>query len=243
MSQNNEVSNTLSNDFRSAYVDENNRNANKGRATARSAFKQNKSPDAPDSFTSIVPEDDKSLSYHGITLTKTGIDVKNSDLTEASMLALASELFHLEGSLQWLIGDWLVCSEEYKWGEMAAIASSFDRDVDTLYDYKGVAKGVQFRVRTRNLSFGHHKLVKSMAEEDQVHWLKLAEKKRWSVAQMRVEIRASKPKQIAPAITVPKPILTHSNEIKQLASVSKKTDRKKIIKHLKQVIREINEME
>lgn len=135
-------------------------------------------------------------------LTATGL-IAPDDATIEEFGILGQTLFRLEGSLQWLIGDWLLLVDGYHWGDAGALAAHFGRKAQSLYNMKLVAKNVQFSLRRENLSYGHHVLVQAMDEADQVYWLDKAEygdvdptdkdvRIRWSVARLRNEIKLSR---------------------------------------------------
>lgn len=144
------------------------------------------------------------------TLTPTHL-VLPEQYSEDELKQVGQVLFQLEGSLQWLIGDWLLSIEPYTWGKLDDIADYFGRKVKTLYDYKYVARNVQISVRTEILSFQHHALVASLSPDEQAKYLRLAaagdpdlddpqRRIPWSVARLRSEIKAdTAPKLSAPA--------------------------------------------
>ncbi len=133
------------------------------------------------------------------SLTPTGL-VAPDDATPEEFAHVGQMLFRLEGSLQWLIGDWLVLVDGYKWGETGALALHFGRKPQTLYNLKLVAKNVQIYLRKENLSYGHHAIVAGMSADQQTHWLDMAEQGdpgpkddkvriMWSIARLRAEIK------------------------------------------------------
>ncbi len=151
--------------------------------------------------------DDMTIGRFG--LTPTGL-IAPDDATAEEFGILGQTLFRLEGSLQWLIGDWLMLVGGYHWGDAGALAAHFGRKPQSLYNMKLVAKNVQFSLRRENLSYGHHTLVQAMAEADQVYWLGKAEhgdvdptdkdlQIRWSVARLRNEIKLSRKVVALPA--------------------------------------------
>ena len=142
---------------------------------------------------SLQFKDNGSISFRRFQLTEVGFEPP-SDAKDEEWQQLADMLFRLDGALQWMIGDFLI--HETVWGDTARIAAEFGYEVNTLYDYKKVAKAIQFGVRTPNLSFGHHKVVMSMDEADQRKWLRLAEENGWSVAEMRRQLRAARRPQL-----------------------------------------------
>jgi len=105
-------------------------------------------------------------------------------------------LKRIEGSLQWLIGDWV--NYGLDWGDREEFANAIGFSVQTIYEYAKVAKAVDFRIRIPNLTFGHHQVVKSHSIEDQEYWLGAAlegdelkdgTRKSWSIDRLRKEIQ------------------------------------------------------
>ena len=127
-------------------------------------------------------------------LTPIGL-IAPDDATAEEFGHVGQMLFRLEGSLQWLIGDWLVLVDNYHWGDTDVLARHFGRKTQTLYNMKTVAKNVQFSLRKEDLSYGHHALVARMNDDLQAYWLDRAEggdldptdgskRIRWSVARL-----------------------------------------------------------
>src|SRR5687767_11538908 len=55
------------------------------------------------------------------TLTSTGLQIQ-AGATQDEWSKVGELLFRLEGSIQWLIGDWLAYGEDIKWGDVKKIA-------------------------------------------------------------------------------------------------------------------------
>lgn len=163
----------------------------KGRLRQSSALQRPTLHDLMDVVTgedgAIVPMADGSLQVGGAVLTPTGLQLPDDFGVEAWEY-LGAILFRLEGSINWLIGDWLNYGENHKYGEMEAIAEKLGRKASSLYDVKYVCSNIEFSARAENLSFRHHKLVAKMGRDEQRYWLRRAEENGWSIAQMRAEI-------------------------------------------------------
>lgn len=131
-------------------------------------------------------KDDGTMRFGRFTLTRVGfLPPENAD--ELDWQQLGEMLFSLEGALQWLIGDYLL--HETQWGDTDKVAEQFGREVVTLYDYKKVAKAIPFENRHEALTFGHHKVIMSLPEDEQHQWLLTAVNEGWSVAQLRNALR------------------------------------------------------
>ena len=117
---------------------------------------------------------DGSLVAFNYRLTGIGLDPTALSSQRANWEQLGQLLFRFDRSMQWLIGDWLLHGEHNNWGKHEDIAAELGLDVKTLYDYRYVARHVEFSVRTEKLSFGHHKLVAQLEPSAQRHWLEKA---------------------------------------------------------------------
>jgi hypothetical protein len=128
-------------------------------------------------------------------LTPTGL-VAPANANQEQMLGIADIIFRLQGSLQWLIGDWLVSADGTTWGETEEIAAKFGRKAKTLHNYKNVAKGVHYSLRRELLSYNHHAVLAHLPHQVQAKYLDRAEwgdpvkgkpneRIPWSVAQLR----------------------------------------------------------
>lgn len=136
----------------------------------------------------IVIEDDGSLTFHGYALTSVGL-IDNPSATFDDWNALGAMLFRLEGSIQWLIGDWLTVGAG-KWGEMYYDAvNQFGRAEKTLRNYKVIANAFQLSRRRDKLTFGHHEAVSGLDWGTQEEFLDYAEQEGLSVANLRKAIR------------------------------------------------------
>lgn len=119
----------------------------------------------------------------------------------------ADILFRIDDAIQWYLGDMLRYAADIGYGDAKAIAAHYDREPQTIYNYKYVAEKVEISLRRETLSFGHHFVVANMEPDEQAYWLDLAEQgsydhtdkggnhvfKKWSVKKLRDEIRGAKP--------------------------------------------------
>lgn len=124
------------------------------------------------------------MQYGRISLTPTAL-VLPEDIEQAEWNELGKVLFALEGAVSWWLGDYAVCGER-KWKyTYDALAKAYEKEIETLYTYAGVARSVKPSIRNRDLSFAHHRLVQSIEDEsEQRRWLDLAAAKGWTVKQM-----------------------------------------------------------
>lgn len=115
----------------------------------------------------------------------------------------------VEGALQWVIGDWLNHGEK-QYGETYAEAMSLwpESEYQTLALYKQVADAIQFTIRIVNVSWSHHREVAYLKLPEIVNgkmqwsretdvkkiseFLSLAEKKKWPVRVLRIEVETYK---------------------------------------------------
>jgi hypothetical protein len=111
------------------------------------------------------------------------------EATQEQFLKVGEILFALEGSIQWLIGDWLVGIDIRYGRTYDEMSQVFDRSEKTLQNWKSVAARVEPSRRRESLSFGHHEAIASMEPSEQEAWLARAAESNWSVTQLRREIR------------------------------------------------------
>lgn len=173
-------------------------NAHSGRFGNTSVFQNRGAPSVQEASESLLPDSMKTQRSALVTLEDgsnqlgtyivTRLGLKSGGLNEAEWLEFGRLLKQFDGSLQWIIGDWLV-EGELKWGKKYEQACALTNlAYDTVKDYAYVCRNVQLSVRTDNLEFGHHKLIASMEPELQKQWLDYAIQERMSVARMRLAI-------------------------------------------------------
>ena len=148
----------------------------------------------------IAVGSDGAIAAYDYRLTGVGLDPAAQSTDKANWEQLGQLLFRFDRSLQWLIGDWLLQGEDNNWGRHEEIAAELGYEVRTLYDYRYVARKVDFSVRTEKLSFGHHKLVAHLDTEQQRFWLERAVEgdfdtvtgsaRTWSINRLRKEMLA-----------------------------------------------------
>jgi len=114
----------------------------------------------------LAVQDDGSLRVHDFQFSPTGL-IAPEQVTQESWEQIGLLLFKLEGSIQFLIGDWLVYGTDLKYGDVDAIAQALGREPETLHQYAYVCRNVQLWIRIHNLSYAHHKLVAPLAEDEQ----------------------------------------------------------------------------
>jgi hypothetical protein len=93
---------------------------------------------------------------------------------------------------QWWLGDWIRYGNA-RFGERYSRASKITGyDTQTLMNMVYVASRFPFSRRRETLSWSHHEAVASLEADDQERWLTLAEEKRLSVSDLRVELRTAR---------------------------------------------------
>jgi hypothetical protein len=138
--------------------------------------------------TSDLAVHDGTLMVHGFQLTSTGLIAPESASSDA-WIDLGRLLARLEGSLQWLIGDWIVYGEAIRWGDIPALAKELGFSDQTLRDYAYVARNVQLSIRIDKLSFGHHQVVAPLSPQEQWDALQYAAEHNLSIAAFRKVLR------------------------------------------------------
>jgi hypothetical protein len=116
--------------------------------------------------------------------------VPQGDLSEPDWLAAGRRLGAISRGSQWWLGDW-VRHGTSRWGDRfseAARATGYDRS--TLRSMAWIASRVDKSVRNEKLTWDHHVLVASLEPDEQRHWLERAEEEQFSVADLKLELRA-----------------------------------------------------
>lgn len=94
-------------------------------------------------------------------------------------------------SSQWWLGDWVRYGVS-KWGEKyKAAARITGYDGHSLRNMAYVASRFDLSRRRDKLSFSHHAEVSALLPAEQDAWLELADKRKLSVGDLRVELRAA----------------------------------------------------
>ncbi len=145
-----------------------------------------------EAHSSAVTASNSTLMVHDFQLTPTGL-IAPEQVSYEAWAQLGHLIFRLEGSIQWLIGDWLAYGVELRYGEMPKIAEQFGRDEKTLHNYKQICQKVESTRRRVDLSFGHHEAVQGLSPSQQISALAYAAEKGLSVADFRKWLRGSKP--------------------------------------------------
>jgi len=137
---------------------------------------------------------DGTLRVGRATLTARGL-ITPDDIEEPEYVEIGRVLLHLDGAIQWLLGDWLARGDERQWGETyRQVAAEFGREVTTLRNYVSVCNAFDNLSRRRDdLSFGHHQAVVGLSTAaDQDDWLERAAAEGWSVARLRREVAGAR---------------------------------------------------
>jgi hypothetical protein len=96
--------------------------------------------------------------------------------------------------IQWLLGDWIAYGNA-KFGERyARTAKITGYDTQTLMNMVYVASRFPISRRREELSWSHHETLAAINVAEQDHWLDQAATHRWSVADLRMMVRASRGK-------------------------------------------------
>lgn len=135
----------------------------------------------------IVATEDGALEYRSFRLTRIGLQTSNGSYEDWMQLGVF--LHQMQGSLQWLIGDWINQGETVYGQTYEQIASMMGFEKTTLYDYAYVARRIDFSIRIENLSFGHHQIVVALEPDQQRYWLEQAAVGEWSIAKLRQAIK------------------------------------------------------
>lgn len=139
------------------------------------------------------------LTVGAFTLTDLGLQV-DGNASQDDWAKIGEMLFKLEGSIQWLIGDWLAFGENVEWGDITVIADALGKDRNTLYGYVSVCREFDMLRRRNILSFGHHREVMGYDPDHQDIALAYAAENKLSVAAFRKWLKEQQGKAEPPAL-------------------------------------------
>lgn len=151
------------------------------------------------SKTEVAKRDPRDIQLGAFTLHAVGLQI-DGEPTFDDWVGVGQYLERCEGAVQWWIGDWLNFGEgRPQWGDKYEQAISlFNREYQTLANYKSVAERIEFSLRRENLSWSHHA---ALAYEDIKTIRKLLaaaepeapdQPPRLSVAEVKAELRKKK---------------------------------------------------
>jgi hypothetical protein len=158
-------------------------NAKKGKQSAAEVFAQLRGKK------SLAIRDVSDIQVGAFRVTSVGLQVQDEQSTLDDWNIMGELLFRLEGSIQWLIGDWLVHGLDLKYGDITSIAEHFGRAPATLHNYMSVVRAFEFSLRSENLSYGHHQLLTTFDDEWRQYFIQWAEENNASIAQLRSHIQ------------------------------------------------------
>jgi hypothetical protein len=114
------------------------------------------------------------------------------ELGQAAWLATGRRLGAIGRCSQWWIGDWIRYGTS-RWGERYAEAARITGyDVASLRNMAWVASRFDPSLRSDKLTWSHHVLLAPLEPKEQRHWLERARGERLSVADLRLELKASR---------------------------------------------------
>lgn len=158
----------------------------------------------------LVIADDGTVTVGAFRLTGKGIS--GGEMASAEELTnLGKFLGRIQGSLQWLLGDWAVRAERVWGASYAAVAAEFGLSVNTLYEYARVCRAVDFSIRIENLSFGHHQLVAALEPAEALQWLRHAAANGLSIAKLREAISPAPARHLVAPADAQKALLVLKN--------------------------------
>ncbi|MEV7083444.1 LmbU family transcriptional regulator [Streptomyces sp. NPDC093516] len=112
-------------------------------------------------------------------------------LPERSWERIGSGLRELTNSSAWWLGDWLIYGETtYGARRYREAVERTGLDYQTLRNYAWVARRFEHHRRWDGLSFAHHAEVTSLPPAQQDHWLREADRLKWSRNELRRALRA-----------------------------------------------------
>jgi hypothetical protein len=129
------------------------------------------------------------------SLTRVGLELR-PDTTFDQWLEIGNVMLPVSEGIKWCVGDHLNFGNERFASKYAERMKSFGGWLEalgyskkTLYELAYVANKVPISIRMENLSWTHHHIVASLSLEDQKSYLQKAAEKKWTVKQLREELK------------------------------------------------------
>lgn len=191
---------------------------------------------------------DGQLTVGAFTLTESGLQVAGNGTSE-DWGKVGDLLFKLEGSIQWLIGDWFAYGDNLEYGDLKARIEATGRDYDTVRNYMFVCRAFELSRRRYSLSFGHYQAAAPLPESDQDQALDYAEKNKLSVAAFRKMVQEHLNPSLTPALpavntSIPKPAFSGLEKLAQKdRSTWKPKDKAAILQYTAQLRAWIDDLE
>lgn len=112
-----------------------------------------------------------------------------ADLPLRTWAKIGSQIALVSSSSAWWLGDWLVYGRDNYPDRYKRAMKESSLDYQTLRNYAWVAGRFEVSRRRDALSFQHHAVVAALPQAEQEEWLDRASSNRWSLAQLRRELR------------------------------------------------------
>ena len=113
------------------------------------------------------------------------------ELEHPEWIAAGRQLGAIGRCSQWWVGDWIRYGNA-KWGEKYAEAARITGyDAGSLRNMASVAACFDLSLRSDKLTWSHHVLLAPLERDEQIYWINRAIEERFSVADLRVELRSA----------------------------------------------------
>ncbi len=117
--------------------------------------------------------------------------VPKAELGHPEWIAAGRQLGAIGRCSQWWVGDWIRYGNA-KWGEKYAEAARITGyDAGSLRNMASVAACFDLSLRSDKLTWSHHVLLAPLERDEQISWINRAIEERFSVADLRVELRSA----------------------------------------------------
>jgi hypothetical protein len=131
------------------------------------------------------------------TLSKTAW-IPEEEMEHAEWIVAGRRLGAIGRCSQWWVGDWIRYGNA-QWGEKYVEAARVTGyDVASLRNMAWVASRFDLSLRSDELTWSHHVLLAPLVDGEQRFWLKRAAEERFSVADLRLELKRLRSKDDPP---------------------------------------------
>lgn len=132
-------------------------------------------------------------------VTEIGLDLADTDLDFEAWQRAGQLLGQIGRAQNWWAGDWLTYGECRFGEEYAQGVDALGYANNTMRNWQWVCERIPLNRRVSALGFAHHQAVAALEPDDQDDMLRAAWAEKWSVAELKRQIKGPTPeKELAP---------------------------------------------
>lgn len=158
-------------------------------------------------MTELAIRDESILARLGASVTATSLTLSDPNLSFAEYEELCAFIGSVNRSCAWWTGDVMLAGEKLYGDEFVQAAEAFGLAPQTLANRISICRHVPPARRNPHVNFSAHAEVAALEPREQTRWLKEAEERQLTKAELRASIRAERNGEVdsdifPPAVTV-----------------------------------------